>query len=794
MDSVKETRAERNLASFCKVNDLVLTNTCFKHHVRNRYTWVSPDGRTRNQVDYIAIDKSWLSSILDAKTYPGADGDSGHNLTMAKVCLKAIRNRKKDTPLRLDLRRFADEDVKNSYAVETQKRFESLIEHWDENDTPNSNWSKMEEIWLDSATGILGEVKKQKKKPWISEEVMDTAAKKREAKKKGDTTEYSRLKREIQRLIRRDKNVWLENECAQIDEYDQLGRAKELHNKVKVVKKRPFYANQACINDKNGNTVTDPEKVLDRWHEYEANLFEKPENERPLSIHKPEEQEPPPLYDEVEQAAGMLKCGKTPGLDGVPAELIRNSGPASIRVLLKLCTQIWSSLSWPDAWKKQEIVMIHKSGNTKECTNHRTISLLSHASKVLLIIILKRMRAKIEHELPDEQAGFRRGRGTADMLVALQILIEKTLEVDGQAFVVFIDYSKAFDSISQTQLFDILSEIGFPKYLISLLEALYIDQLAVIRWNGNHTNAFNIDKGVRQGCILSPHLFSLYTESVMQEAEIEKMGVRIGGKLISNLRYADDTALCAHSQEEAEQLLSKVNDAGRDRLLKLNVKKTKLLKVGNTTPNATVRVDGEQIDEVEHFKYLGSLKAANGRCEKDIRTRIGMAKKRMLELVTIWKDRGIRQELKVKLVRALVWTVLTYGAEGWTLLKADEKRIQAAEMWIYRRMLRISWKERRTNESVMLQLSTTRQLLGFVLRRKLSYFGHTHREGGCKLVKTVIQGKAPGKRRRGRPRTSYSNNITKWMGRTMSEVTRETQDRGRWRGLVRVATRAADHQ
>ena len=307
-----------------------------------------------------------------------------------------------------------------------------------------------------------------------------------------------------------------------------------------------------------------------------------------------------------------------------------------------LCTQIWNSLNWPDAWKKQEIVMIHKTGNTKECTNYRTITLLSHASKVLLIIILKRMRVKIEQELPNEQAGFRRGRGTADMLVALQILIEKTLEVDGQAFIVFIDYSKAFDSISQTQLFDILSEMGFPKHLVSLLEALYIDQLAVIRWNGSHTNAFNIDKGVRQGCILSPHLFSLHTESVMREAEIEELGVRIGGKLISNLRYADDTALCAQTQEEAEQLLTKVNDAGKERLLKLNVKKTKLLKVGNTQPDATVRVDGEQIEEVEHFKYLGSLKAANGRCEKDIRTRISMAKKRMLDLVSIWKGESER--------------------------------------------------------------------------------------------------------------------------------------------------------
>ena len=101
----------------------------------------------------------------------------------------------------------------------------------------------------------------------------------------------------------------------------------------------------------------------------------------------------------------------------------------------------------------------------------------------------------------------------------------------------------------------------------------------------------------------------------------------------------------------------------------------------------------------------------------------------------------------MKLVRSLVWTVLTYhGAEGWTLGKqADEKRIESAEMWIYRRMLRVSWTERRTDESILLEHNTTRQLLGFVVRRKLSYFGHTMRDGGCELMKCVIQGKVTGK-------------------------------------------------
>ena len=115
------------------------------------------------------------------------------------------------------------------------------------------------------------------------------------------------------------------------------------------------------------------------------------------------------------------------------------------------------------------------------------------------------------------------------------------------------------------------------------------------------------------------------------------------------------------------------------------MKRTKLLKIGKMQSDAGVTVDYEQVEVVEHFKYLGSLKLADGNCSKDTRSRIGMSKKRMLDLVPIGKDRGINKDLNMKLVRPLVWTVPTYGAEGWTRGKADEKRIESAELWIYRR-------------------------------------------------------------------------------------------------------------
>ena len=148
--------------------------------------------------------------------------------------------------------------------------------------------------------------------------------------------------------------------------------------------------------------------------------------------------------------------------------------------------------------------MLHKSGDPKNCNNYRTIALISHASKILLIVILNRLKNKVEREISDCQAGYRSGRGTIDMLFVLQILIEKVRNTKEEAFITFIDYSKAFDSVQHEHLFMTMLKMGFPEHLVSLISNLYTNQNATIRWNGEHSGQFHINKGVRQGCILFP--------------------------------------------------------------------------------------------------------------------------------------------------------------------------------------------------------------------------------------------------------------------------------------------------
>ena len=151
----------------------------------------------------------------------------------------------------------------------------------------------------------------------------------------------------------------------------------------------------------------------------------------------------------------------------------------------------------------------------------------------------------------------------------------------------------------------------------------------------------------------------------MREAEITESGAVIGGRSISNLRYADDTARCGKSPQDINNIVHKVIDARRKRLLKLKARKNKLMVVGDENANVSIDVDGETIDKANSFKYLGAIKTSTGSCSEDVKARIGRAKKATMEQDTIWKDGGNRKELKMKLVKALICqSLLTEQKDG----------------------------------------------------------------------------------------------------------------------------------
>ena len=226
-----------------------------------------------------------------------------------------------------------------------------------------------------------------------------------------------------------------------------------------------------------------------------------------------------------------------------------------------------------------------KERHAKECSNYHTIALISHASKVMLKILQARLQQYMNCELPDVQAGFRKGSGARNHIANIRWIIEKAREFQKNIYFCFIDYAKAFDCVDHNQLWKILKEMGIPDHLTCLLRNLYAGQDATVRTGHGTTDWFQIGKGVRQGCILSPCLFNFYAEYIMRNAGLEEAqaGIKITGKNINNLRYADDTTLMAESEEELKSLLMKVKEESEKVGLKLNIQKTKIMSSGPVT-------------------------------------------------------------------------------------------------------------------------------------------------------------------------------------------------------------------
>ena len=242
--------------------------------------------------------------------------------------------------------------------------------------------------------------------------------------------------------------------------------------------------------------------------------------------------------------------------------------------------------------------------------------------------------------------------------------------------------------------------MGIPDHLTYLLKNLYAGQEATVRTGHGITDWFQIGKGVHQGCILSPCLFNFYAEYIMRNAGLEEAqaGIKIALRNISNLRYADDTTIMAESEEELKSLLMKVKEESEKAGLKLNIQKTKIMASG---PITSWEIDGETVETVADFILGGSKITADGDCSHEVKRRLLLGRKVMTNLDSILKSREITLSTKVYLVKAMVFPVVMYGCESWTIKRAEHRRIDTFELWCWRRLLRVPWTARRSNQSIL---------------------------------------------------------------------------------------------
>ena len=315
---------------------------------------------------------------------------------------------------------------------------------------PEELWTEVHDV---QETGIktIPKKKKCKKSKWLSEAALQIAVKRKEAKSKGEKERYTHLNAEFQRIVRRDKKAFHNDQCKKIEENNRIGKTRDLFKKMRNTK-GTFHAKMSSIKDRNGMDLTNAEDIKKRWQEYTEELYKKdlhkPDNHDGVTTHL----EPDILECKVRWALGSITTNKAGGGDGIQVELFQILIDDAVKVLHSKCQPIWKTQQWPRDWKRSVFIPILKKGNAKECSNYCTVALISHASKVMLKILQARLQQYVNCELPDVQVEFRKGRGTRDQIANIHWIIEKAREFQKNIYFCVIDYAKAFDCVDNNKL------------------------------------------------------------------------------------------------------------------------------------------------------------------------------------------------------------------------------------------------------------------------------------------------------------------------------------------------------
>nr|VZI29038.1 unnamed protein product [Spirometra erinaceieuropaei] len=388
--------------------------------------------------------------------------------------------------------------------------------------------------------------------------------------------------------------------------------------------------------------------------------------------------------------------------------------------LTVLFQEMWRQGEVPQDFKDATIVHLDKrKGNRQVCDNHRGISLVNIAGKIFARTLLNRLNNHLEQGLlPESQCGFRRHRGTMDMIFAARQLQEKCQEMRTHLYSTFVDLTKAFDTVNREGLWKIMQKFVCPERFTQMVHQLHDGMMARVTDNAAVSEAFAVTNGVKQGCVLAPTLCSLMFSAMLMDAyRDERPGIRIAyrtdGHLLNQRRmnfqsrvstttvpellFADDCALNTTSEEEMQRSRDLFSAACANFGLVINTQKTAVMHQpppnSATAPNAPpqISVNGTQLQVVENFPYLGSTLSRNAKIDDEVANRISKASQAFGRLKsTVWNRHRLQLSTKLKMYKAVILPTLLYGAETWTVYTRQARRLNHFHLSCLRCILRLN--------------------------------------------------------------------------------------------------------
>ena len=475
----KTTDNGERLKNLCALSKMIIGGTTFAHKRIHKTTWVSPDGRTENQIDHVCISSKFRRSLQDVRSMRGADAASDHHLVLAKVKLKLKSfNHASGTDIRqkFQVNLLQSRSKREEFKLELTNRFKILQDLDDTN--VEEHWTKVRDIFKTTCNNVLG-LKKTNNKPWITQESLDKIQIRRQSKaavnnsktraeKQAAQAVYTKANKEVKRAIQKDKNDFLEDLAEKAEKAATGGHMRTVYQITKALSGKHSKPS-IPVKDQQGNTILDKEGQMERWQQHFNQLLNRPTPETAPDILPARTDLPlntdTPSKKEIEESVKQLRIAKAAGPDHIPPEALKADIPTTVDILHPLFEKIWIEEEFPLDWKQGDLIKLPKKGDLSNCANYRGITLLSIPGKVLNRIILNRMKDAVDTRLRDQQAGFRSNRSCTDQIATLRIIIEQSLEWKSSLYINFIDFEKAFDSLDRETLWKLMRHYGIPKNL-----------------------------------------------------------------------------------------------------------------------------------------------------------------------------------------------------------------------------------------------------------------------------------------------------------------------------------------
>ncbi|XP_061884956.1 uncharacterized protein LOC133635724 [Entelurus aequoreus] len=734
---------------------------------------------------------------------------------------------------RLDCARLEADEARNSLRSSIAGKLQEIDPFLSPEGSVDDNWTCLSSKLYEAAAESIG-YRRRRHQDWFDENSesirtkLDTMHKAHNAALNNPTSvrlkqHWRTSRKEVQSVLRKLKNDWWTDKAQEIEHFAVKNDMHNFYNAVKTIH-GPRNSSLSPVKSADGSTlIKDQKQVVDRWAEHFQTLLNQPAtpdlavlDELP-SYQTIEELDLPPTFSEVLAAIRSLKNNKTPGPDGIPAEILKQGGYLCTRAIFHYIADIWKRGAVPQQWRDANVVTIYKGkGEKSVCGNSRGISLLSAAGKVLAKVMLSRLIQSItEHLLPESQCGFRKNRSTVDMIFTTRQLQEKCREQHQDLYMAFVDLSKAFDTVNRDLLWAVLLRVGCPRKFVNILQSFHEGMMAQVTTGGHESRPFKVSTGVRQGCVLAPVLFNIFLMSVtwLLHKEVEgSSGVlvdyRLDGSLfnirrlqaatkvktvnIVELQYADDCAFVAHTSEALQATLTAAVKAYSRLGLTVNTVKTEVLCQWNSPPptrppSPVFNIDDKPLAIVPDFKYLGSILSENCSMDNDVQNRIRSASAsfgRLRKRVYVNKDLSIRT--KVAVYQAICVSTLLYGCEAWTLYRRHIQQLENFHIKCLQRILGLTWRDRVPHTEV-LSKTGTKSMEATFLQYQLRWAGHTIRMSVDRLPRQLLYGQLHhGQRSAGGQKRRYKDQLKitlKRCGIQHTQLESSASDRPLWRQL-----------